>query len=157
MAKSLWIINFSAAYDLRHYQHVDRLLKSVPTPPHYQYLLVTGAKNTHQTKPCKNTKKGDMESMLDSAQQAPFFLLRCNSGKSKCHASQGHLCSHSSWTPLVLNTFTIHSWYLVWHQRHLVTRLCHHLLPQIHLCSRSLCARCLQVNTMRRVRHLHCA
>jgi hypothetical protein len=43
------VINFSAAYDLRHYQHVDRLLKSVPTPPRYQYLLVTGAKT--RTKP----------------------------------------------------------------------------------------------------------
>ena len=30
------VINFSAAYDSRHYQHVDRLLKSVPTPPRYQ-------------------------------------------------------------------------------------------------------------------------
>ena len=81
--------------------------------------------------------------MLDSPQQAPFFLLRCNSGKSKCHASQGHLCSHPAWTPLVPNTSTIHSWYPVWHQRHLVSRLCHHPSSQIHLCSPALCAHCV--------------
>ena len=109
--------------------------KSVPTPPRYQYLLVTGAKTRTKPNHVKTRKRVTWKSMLDSPQQAPFFLLRCNSGKSKCHASQGHLCSHPAWTPLVLNNIHHPFMYPVWHQRHLVSRLCHHPSSQIHLCS----------------------
>ena len=88
VAKSLWVINFSAAYDLRHYQHVDRLLKSVPTPPRYQYLLVTRCKNTHQKPVNKNTKRKRVTWRHNVDRSTSTLFLAVQLGEIQCHASQ---------------------------------------------------------------------
>ena len=74
------VINFSAAYDLRHYQNVDRLLQSVPTPPRYQYLLVTGAKTRTKPNHVKTLKRVTWNQCWTQRNRHPFSFCDATRG-----------------------------------------------------------------------------